>query len=562
MLWPSLGLAIVVAAKVAAATEPGTAAGDLQRRLVTATVQCVGLSPSECGDNLNAALAQSADELVLEDGTYAGSTFTVSRNVTIRAKNTGKAILDGETRREVLILSSGSVVLEGINVTQGVATWQDNGDTFQPLDTPKSFGGVRIESSVAEAKFLMCNIYSNQGYLGAGVFVEETSLPRKVLFLFCNIHNNIAYAGGGGVAIQGGVEAQTEFHSCKIHDNTAYASSNNRGANAGGGVQIGGSTKVIIDRSWIFSNTVAAGPSARGGGLTLGGFPLLVAGRRAYGLELRTSVIHSNTAPMGADVFLPEWARLHVCTVATTINGILATAEPTSLDPCPHIGAPSPLCAANDQLCIILEKLSQLQGYSQYQSSQIADLSRQTALIEQQQAQLERQSTQLEQLQQAVNRVNQTATELAHSCAVSSSLSQAPPPVAASPPSQALPPDAVRCAGWCSTSPRPASVKCEFSACNGCGFCLAPPPPSLSPSPPACTCVGGSTGPCINPLNGVCSAFITPDTCALATQRCAPSPPPPVARQCASWCATSPKPVSAKCNFAGCNGCRFCGGDR
>ena len=34
--------------------------------------------------------------------------------------------------------------------------------------------------------------------------------------------------------------------------------------------------------------------------------------------------------------------------------------------------------------------------------------------------------------------------------------------------------------------------------------------------------------------------------------------PPPVARRCASWCASSPKPPSVKCGFAGCNGCGFC----
>ena len=153
MLWRSLGLAIMLGPQLVGATEkevgaqPSSVDSKMQRinpsstphdnaqvhwsastlhvmrRLVTVTVLCMGLSPSECGDNLNAELAGSADELILEDGTYAGSTFSVSRNVTIRAQNTGKAILDGERKREVLTLDAGIIIVEGIDVTRGVAKY-------------------------------------------------------------------------------------------------------------------------------------------------------------------------------------------------------------------------------------------------------------------------------------------------------------------------------------------------------------------------------------------------------------------------------------------------------
>ena len=89
------------------------------RRLVVATVQCVGLDEAMCGTNLDAALSGTADEVVLQDGTYAGSTFTIDRDVTLRAQNVGQAVLDGENTRRVMTINSGTVIVEGLSITKG-----------------------------------------------------------------------------------------------------------------------------------------------------------------------------------------------------------------------------------------------------------------------------------------------------------------------------------------------------------------------------------------------------------------------------------------------------------
>ena len=60
--------------------------------------------------------------LVLEDGLYtgkSGSVLSISKSITIRAKNPGRAVLDGETKWRVVEISGGNVALEGLNITGG-----------------------------------------------------------------------------------------------------------------------------------------------------------------------------------------------------------------------------------------------------------------------------------------------------------------------------------------------------------------------------------------------------------------------------------------------------------
>ena len=86
------------------------------RRLATITV-----SPS---DNLQTKLnsAGAGDTLDLADGTYIGSgsyVLEISKDITIRAQNSGQVILDGENARRVIYITSGTVTLEGLNITRG-----------------------------------------------------------------------------------------------------------------------------------------------------------------------------------------------------------------------------------------------------------------------------------------------------------------------------------------------------------------------------------------------------------------------------------------------------------
>ena len=77
---------------------------------------------------LQAALntAYAGDELVLADGTYTGNgsnhVLEIGKNITIRALNPGQAVLDGENARRVIYISSGTVALNGLNITKGFAS--------------------------------------------------------------------------------------------------------------------------------------------------------------------------------------------------------------------------------------------------------------------------------------------------------------------------------------------------------------------------------------------------------------------------------------------------------
>ena len=89
------------------------------------TVACgVGDSSDDCGGRLADALADPTKAVLeLEDGTYTGSTFIIGRDVTVRAKNEGQAILDGEETRRVMLVTGGIADIEGIHITKGNANY-------------------------------------------------------------------------------------------------------------------------------------------------------------------------------------------------------------------------------------------------------------------------------------------------------------------------------------------------------------------------------------------------------------------------------------------------------
>ena len=75
-------------------------------------------------DTLQAALnaANYGDELVLANGTYTGSgtnVLDVGKSITIRALHARGAILDGQSARRVVYVTSGTVVFEGLDITGG-----------------------------------------------------------------------------------------------------------------------------------------------------------------------------------------------------------------------------------------------------------------------------------------------------------------------------------------------------------------------------------------------------------------------------------------------------------
>ena len=86
---------------------------------ITRRLTVINIQP---GDDLVSAVANatSGSEIVLADGTYnLASTISIGKDITIRAKNTGMAVLDGQTSVRVLHISSGNVQLIGVNITRG-----------------------------------------------------------------------------------------------------------------------------------------------------------------------------------------------------------------------------------------------------------------------------------------------------------------------------------------------------------------------------------------------------------------------------------------------------------
>ena len=137
---------------------------------------------------LQAALnaASAGDELVLADGTYTGvgtsdrgdNMLYINKDITIRALNSGQAVLDGQNARRVIYIRSGTVVLDALSITNGrAAAWfEDRG------------GGVYV----------------------AG---DGTVMIRK-----SDIHNNQAVHRGGGIQVDSGT---VRLASCQFYSNTA-----------------------------------------------------------------------------------------------------------------------------------------------------------------------------------------------------------------------------------------------------------------------------------------------------------------------------------------------------
>ena len=96
-------------------TEVGLQKSRITRRL---TVVAVSPGPTSVQDALSSA--SDGDVLLLKGGTYAlESTIAIDKDITIRAENSGQAILDGGNDKRVISISSATVVLEGLHITKG-----------------------------------------------------------------------------------------------------------------------------------------------------------------------------------------------------------------------------------------------------------------------------------------------------------------------------------------------------------------------------------------------------------------------------------------------------------
>jgi hypothetical protein len=226
-------------------------------------------------------LANSGDQLILADGTYTGSGYAVLEirtSITIRALNMGRAVLDGQDSRRVVLISTGIVGLQGLDITMG--NWAKG-------------GGIFITGPGTQVEFHSCNIYENTaiydisvmglqglhrplgheglarpsrlGFGGAGIYISGSS--KQVDFHDCNIYQNGARTGdGGGAYIRGGA---VNFNTCNIYSNYAVA--------GGGGVRVAGGS-VIFNTCNIYSNhahgsrdAIPGAAPGQGGGVDIWG---------------------------------------------------------------------------------------------------------------------------------------------------------------------------------------------------------------------------------------------------------------------------------------------------
>jgi hypothetical protein len=107
-----------------------------------ASLQAAGRSLQDFLDEV----ASATDEIVLADGDYTGSgtnVLEVGMSITIRAQNYGMAVIDGENTRRGIYITSGTVVLEGLNVTRGSASVSALSERmhFPANQTPETFHG-------------------------------------------------------------------------------------------------------------------------------------------------------------------------------------------------------------------------------------------------------------------------------------------------------------------------------------------------------------------------------------------------------------------------------------
>ena len=93
---------------------------------VTRRMSVTHVVPGEDALQVAHDTASPGDLLVLDDGVFTSSSgasvLSITKSITIRALNPGQAVVDGENARRGIHITSGVVVLHGLNVTKGSAT--------------------------------------------------------------------------------------------------------------------------------------------------------------------------------------------------------------------------------------------------------------------------------------------------------------------------------------------------------------------------------------------------------------------------------------------------------
>lgn len=201
------------------------------------------MDPIECGTNLAIAYeaARPGAELELEDGVYArdgAAVLTIAKNITIRSKNRGAVILNGQGAHQVLRIVSGTVFLDGLSITNGTATVSEKGaglsieggtvdvrfctieNNMNTLDWYA--GGVYVEGEEGQqatvASFNSCSILHNKGRQSGGFYLWYSTVEMRSVTIRGNVGSS--EAGGGGIGVFGGY---LSIYNSVISDNVAVS---------------------------------------------------------------------------------------------------------------------------------------------------------------------------------------------------------------------------------------------------------------------------------------------------------------------------------------------------
>ena len=258
--------------------------------------------------------ANAGDTLELADGTYtrthavSGSNnnmLEISKDVTIRAQNSGQAVLDGgnagisaEQSGRVVYITGGTVLLEGLEITNGYSTF-------------RAGGGVYVQG--ATATFDRCNIHDNHVFHSRGGGMYITGSSAQVTVTNSEINGNTAIeANGGGIHVNdngiinitNSAINQNRAHygggmfcsSSLVHVTNSHISgnSNSTDTSQGGGLYIYSGTVNIR------SSNIGQNSATLGGGITVGGLAAFFATSIRLAVDIQDSDINQNHASLWA----------------------------------------------------------------------------------------------------------------------------------------------------------------------------------------------------------------------------------------------------------------------
>ena len=242
VLWPESNIAQAETLQASPSAHPVSPPNAAIPKLSRVARRLTTVQPGSGTLHVALQYASNGDELVLADGRYTtdGRPFKIEKDITIRALNSGKAILDGEHSSLIVQFHyyAKKAVLQGVVLTKGSysmggAIYQHGGNTMELIDV---------------------DVYENVAQAGGGLYVYQATMT----IINCNIYRN----GDSSTTYGGGIysdQATMSIRISNIYSNTAVHNSAAGPMGDGGGIFVSSSGTVAIRNSHIYSNSAVRG---------------------------------------------------------------------------------------------------------------------------------------------------------------------------------------------------------------------------------------------------------------------------------------------------------------